>query len=377
VEPVLALGAHLQNTACLAVGNEAFPSQHVGDLDTDAARAFLWEICAGMEDFLETKARINAVDLHPDYPSRWLGERLVAERGGRLIALQHHLAHAAAVLGEHHAFPSRTGVAAALILDGTGFGPDQSAWGCEWLALSGDLSWRRLARGSELALVGGERAVREPWRVLVASLVAQGEDQLIDSLPLAREVEASTLSAVRDLAGKGDWPRATGAGRVFEAAGSLLGVGIRNGWEGECAARLEALALGASEDTPIWTEIDLDGSNGELPTAGLLVAAARRCADGEPPARIARGLHATFCHLAAAQSAQVLPQGIDALAIGGGCLANRLLREGLRAEHEALGLRVLLPRALPPGDGGIAYGQAVLAAATLARGDEPRLEGGD
>jgi len=230
------------------------------------------------------------VDLHPDYPSRWLGERLVEERGGRLIALQHHLAHAAAVLGEHRAFPARAGRAAALVLDGTGFGPDQSAWGCEWILLSGDLTWRRLARGSELALVGGERAVLEPWRVLVAALVAQGEDQLLDSLPLAKEVDASALSALRDLAARGDWPRATGAGRVFEAAGSLLGVGIRNGWEGECAVRLEALALRAPDDVPTWSEIELDECEGELPTARLLVAAARRLADGEAPARIARGL---------------------------------------------------------------------------------------
>jgi len=376
-DPVLALGAHLQNTACLAVGDEAFVSQHVGDLDSDAARAFLWEVCAGMEDFLEAKARVFAVDLHPDYPSRWLGERLTEERGGRLIALQHHLAHAAAVLGEHGAFPVRADRVAALVLDGTGFGPDGTAWGCEWLLLSGDLAWRRLARGSELSLVGGERAVREPWRVLVAALVEQGEVQLLGKLPLAREIEPSAFSALRELADSDSWPRATGAGRVFEAAGALLGVATQNSWEGECAARLEALALQASEeDGPSWPEVGLDECEGELPTARLLVAAARRRADGEPPARIARGLHVTFCRLAAAQSARVLPEGVGVLALAGGCLANRLLRQGLRAEHEALGLRVLLPRVLPPGDGGIAYGQAVLAATALACGKQPHLKGG-
>jgi len=375
-QPVLALGAHLQNTACLAVGDEAFMSQHVGDLDTDAARAFLSEVCFGLEDFLESEAKVFAVDLHPDYPSRWLGERLAGERGGRLIALQHQLAHAAAVLAEHRAFPARTGRVAALVLDGTGFGPDGRAWGCEWLLFSGDLSWRRLAHGSELALVGGERAVREPWRVLVAALVARGEGQLVESLPLADEIEPAKLAALRALAESDDWPRASGAGRVFEAAGALLGVGLRNDWEGECAARLEALARQAPEEQVIWSEVGLEECEGELPSVQLLVAAARRRSEGEPPDRIARGFHATFCRLAAEQTAQVLPEGVEILALGGGCLANRLLREGLRAEHEALGLRVLLPSRLPPGDGAIAYGQAVLATAALACGVEPRLEGG-
>jgi hydrogenase maturation protein HypF len=375
-EPVLALGAHLQNTACLAVGDEAFPSQHVGDLDTEPARAFLHEVCAGMEDFLEVKARVLAVDLHPDYPSRWLGERLAEERGGQLIGLQHHLAHAAAVLGEHHALPSRTGRAAALVLDGTGFGLDERSWGCEWLLLEGDLRWSRLARGSELPLVGGERAVREPWRVVVAALVEQGEDRLLDQLSFAGDVEPAAIAAVRNLVERGEWPRATGAGRVFEAAGALLGVGPCNGWEGECAARLEALAIRAEDDVPAWPEVVANESEYEMPTARLIAAAASRYVDGESPSRVARGFHATFCRLAAQQSARLLPEGVDSIALGGGCLANRLLREGLSAEHAALGIRVLLPRALPPGDGGIAYGQAVLAAAAGARGTLPRFEGG-
>ncbi|MCP4039747.1 MAG: carbamoyltransferase HypF [bacterium] len=374
-EPVLALGAHLQNAACLAVGNEAFPSQHVGDLDTDAARGFLLEVASGLEGFLEVKARVVAVDLHPDYPSRWLGEALVRERGGQLIPVQHHLAHAAAVLGEHRALPTREERAAALVLDGTGLGTDGTAWGCEWLVLSGDLAWQRLAHGSELALVGGEQAVREPWRVLVAALVAEGAGNVLDDLPLAKELEPAVLQAVGRLATAGDWPRATGAGRVFEAAGALLGVGLCNRFEGECAARLEALASRVHEDIAPWPEVVGSQGVAVLPTSSLLVAAARRRADREDPARIARGFHDTFCRLAAEQSARVLPPDVSVLALAGGCLANRLLREGLRREHEALGLRVLLPRELPPGDGGIAYGQAVLAAATLGLGQAPRFEG--
>ncbi len=378
-EAVLALGGHLQTTACLAVGEEAFPSQHVGDLDCDAARAFLLEVSKGLEDFLDVKARVLALDLHPDYPSRWMGEQLAQYRAGYTISLQHHLAHAAAVLGEHRAFPGPSARAAALVLDGTGFGPDATSWGCEWLLLSGDLEWQRLARGSEISLVGGERAIREPWRVLIAALAAEGAADLIEKLPLAPVVEPATIRALRGLAEAGGWPRATGAGRVFEAAGALLSGTLENSWEGECAAHLEALATRAGEDVSPWPEVGTDdGHEAEdvLPSTRLLLAATRRWIEGEEPSRIARGFHVSFCHLAAELSARVLPSDVSALALGGGCLANRLLREGLRQEHEALGLKVLLPVDLPPGDGGLAYGQAVLAAATLARGAPPRFEGG-
>ncbi|MBI5434376.1 MAG: carbamoyltransferase HypF, partial [Planctomycetes bacterium] len=141
-EPVLALGGHLQNAVALAVDGEAFPSQHVGDLDTEPARAFQTEVASGLEAFLAVEPRVFAVDLHPDYASTWLGERLAALRGGRVLRVQHHLAHAAATLGEHGAWPGEHERVGALVLVGTGFGapselagddlhPD--AWGAEWL----------------------------------------------------------------------------------------------------------------------------------------------------------------------------------------------------------------------------------------------------
>ena len=375
-EPVLALGGHLQTTACLAVGGEAFASQHVGDLDSESARAFLAEAAAGLEDFLEVEARAVALDLHPDYPSGWLGERWAAARGGRVIRVQHHLAHAAAVLAEHDAFPAPGERAAALVLDGTGWGPDGTAWGAEWLLLSGDLRWRRLAHGDALPLVGGERAVREPWRVAAAALALGGAAELLDRLPMAALLTPSLLETVFALAGRGDWPRATGAGRVFEAAGAMFGLALENGWEGECAARFEALAASERAAAGAWPEVELCEEDVDLPSVSLLLAAARRLVAGEAPPRVARGFHATFCQLAARLSTRVLPAGVARVALAGGCLVNRLLRQGLREEHEARGLRVLLPQRTPPGDGGLAYGQAVLAGVALARAVMPEFEGG-
>jgi hydrogenase maturation protein HypF len=377
VEPVLALGPYLQTTACLAAGREAFPSQHVGDLDSDAARAFLAEVVTGLEEFLEVEAALVVVDAHPDYPSTWLGERLAQQRGTRLLRVQHHVAHAAAVLAERAAFPGEGETAFAVALDGTGWGPDGVAWGGEWLSLAGDLAWRRLAHLEPLPLVGGEAAVREPWRVLVAALARHSLESLVGRLPLARLVAADHLRQAARLAASPAWPLATGAGRVFEAAAALLGLVAVNGYEGEGAARLEALAAAADDAAEVWPEVALADGAPVLPSSALLAAAARRVVAGEAPERVAAGVHATFCALAVELTRRVVPAGVTAVALGGGCLVNRILRRRLSGGLAAVGLRALLPESVPPGDGGIAYGQAVLGAVADARGVEPRHEGGE
>lgn len=148
-----------------------------------------------------------------------------------------------------------------------------------------------------------------------------------------------------------------------------------NRWEGEAAARLEAAAARARGPVAAWPELRLPegGALPELPSARLLAAAAARVAAGEDPAEVAAGFHATFCRLAAELTARLeLPAG-TVFALGGGCLVNRLLGEGLAAALEAAGHSVLLPRSLPPGDGGLSYGQTVVAAVASARGVEPRL----
>jgi len=378
-EPVLALGGYLQTTACLAVGREAFPSQHVGDLDSDAARAFLAEVVAGLEEFLEVEAEVIVVDAHPDYPSTWLGERLARQRGARLFQAQHHVAHAAAVLAEHKAFPGAGETSFALALDGTGWGPDGVAWGGEWLSLSGDLAWHRLAHLEALPLVGGEAAVREPWRVLVAALARHGSEGLIERLPVAKLVAIDRLLQVARLAGSSSWPLATGAGRLFEAAGALLGLVAANGYEGESAARLEACAAAAGGEVEPWPEVELSGDRdgpAMLPSSAVLAAAARRVVSGETAERVAAGVHATFCALAVELTRRVVPLGIGTVALGGGCLVNRILRRRLADGLAGVGLRALLPTSMPPGDGGIAYGQAALGAVAVARSVELRNDGG-
>jgi hydrogenase maturation protein HypF len=369
-EPLLAVGGHLLVTSCIAVDGQAFMTQHVGDLDSVSARAFHREVIDGLEDFLEVRPKNLVADAHPDYPSTWLAAELSEKRDGSLLEVQHHLAHAAAVLGEHHRFPENEDEAYAITLDGTGWGPDGTAWGGEWLRITGNLQWQRLAHLEPLTLVGGERAVREPWRVAVAALVAAGENRLISELPLATLVDSEQLLQVTDLAASPLWPRASGAGRLFEAAGSIFGLVVRNDWEGEAAARLEALAASVTSPIPAWDDVEIDSGSVclILPSSTLLAAAARRLVDGESPGLVAAGFHSTFCHMVVEITARTARTLHAPIALGGGCMVNRLLLTGLSqglAEH---GFEVLVPRLLPPGDGGLAYGQAVLGAVAMARG---------
>jgi hydrogenase maturation protein HypF len=374
--PILAVGGHLQATACVAVEAQAFLSQHCGDLDSEPARRFHREVIEGLEDFLQAEPSLIACDPHPDYPSSWLARELAAARGGRVLEVQHHLAHAAAVLAEHRRFPAPGEEVLAISLDGTGWGPDGTAWGGEWLRLGGDLGWRRVAHLEPLPLVGGERAVREPWRVAVAALARAGGSDLLPGLPLTRTVGRERCSELARLAaGDAAWPLATGAGRLFEAAGALLGLVERNDWEGEAAVALESRAAAWAGEVEIWplSVHELAGVP-VLPSAGLLLEAARRLVGGEPPESIAASFHATFCALAVELTRRA-GHGM-AVALGGGCLVNRLLRDGLRQGLEEAGFKPLLATSVPPGDGGLAYGQAVVAAVAGARGAEPRDLGG-
>lgn len=364
-EPVLAVGGHLQVTAALAAGRQVFLSQHVGDLDGEPARDFHREVIAGLEEFLQERPAIVAADHHPDYPSRWLAEELAAGRGGRVVGVQHHLAHAAAVLAEHGRWGAGGAEAAlCLALDGTGWGPDGTSWGGELLAVEGR-GWRRLGHLEPVVLTGGEAAVREPWRVVVAALVAEDEVGLLPRLPLASTVEPGRLETVARLSGGGTWPRASGAGRLFEALGSLLGGAAVNDFEGEAAAWAESLAAGEDPADP-WPGFDL-ARNGRLPVLPgprLLAEAARRIAGGAPAARVAAEFHATFAELS---TLLVVASGSGGpVALGGGCLVNRILRRELASRLEAAGFEVLLPFEIPPGDGGLALGQAVWAGAGVS-----------
>lgn len=373
-EPLLALGGHLQVTACVAMEGKAYPSQHVGDQDSQSARQFLVEVVEKYQSFLDVCPKVIVTDAHPDYPSVWQGETFARLRKGQQVKVQHHLAHAASVLGEHGRFPAPGEKVAAVILDGTGWGPDGTAWGGEWFVIDGSLSWKRVSHLAAVPLVGGEKAVKEPWRVCAAVLAGSDCRDLLKHAPVSGLISLDMLNTVASLAKGAEWSEASGAGRFFEAVGALLGLATVNEYEGEAAARLETLAATVDQPEP-WSEIDLAKTDEcfFLPADDLVREAAKRVAAGESPADVAAGFHMTFCRLSARLARRTFPPDVDVVALGGGCFVNRILSRELKQELEAFGFTVLLPVDLPPGDGGLSFGQCVAASAALKRGISPDL----
>lgn len=350
VPPVLAVGAWFKNTVCVTRGDEAFVSGSVGDLaDAAACRAFE-DAAEAMLETLRVAPRLVAHDLHPDFHNTRFALALAARQGLPAIGVQHHHAHIAAVAAEHRL----EGPLLGLALDGVGLGTDGGAWGGELLLVDGARS-ARLGHLRPLALPGGDRAAREPWRMAVSVLHALGRHaEIARRYPGAR---ATTLARMID-AGV-NCPLTSSAGRVFDAAAGLLGVSEFQAFEGEAPIALERLAAAFGPAAPYegaWT-VDADGRLDLLP---LLEAMAEPRAKDDV-ARAAAAFHATLV-AALADWALARATGIGRVAFGGGCFHNRILSAALRARLEAAGLQVFEAQALPPSDSGLALGQAWVAA---------------
>jgi hydrogenase maturation protein HypF len=353
---VLAVGAELKDTVCLAAGGLAWLSPHVGDLSQAATYQFFEEVIAKLSRLLSLTPTAVAHDLHPDYRStRW-----ALESGLPRLAVQHHHAHVAACLAEH----GRSGPALGVAFDGTGCGPAGELWGGEVLRF--DLAgFRRLAHLRPLALPGGEAAIRAPWRIAAAALLDAGEplDLLHRIPPVRREAVRRLLAA--DVAS----PRATGAGRWFDAVAALCGLRDEISYEGQAAVELEAAATpGPAEPYP-WSSAP-DGAGADeldLRPAVRAIAADLRAGAGTPA--VAARFHETLAQLAAAACrAAREAEGLGCVALSGGCFQNRLLEERVARLLEADGFEVLVHVKVPPSDGGLALGQAAIASRRLAAG---------
>jgi len=352
---VLALGAWLKNTACLTRGREAFLSQHIGDLENASSCLALDAAVEHLQGVLEVRPERIAHDLHPDFYSTRLALRLANALGIAAIGVQHHHAHIAAVLAEHGHDFERDGPALGLAADGVGLGADGAAWGGELLRLNG-ARFERLGHLSPLRLPGGDRAAREPWRVAASVLHDLGRADEI-----TRRFAAPAAATVATMLERGlNSPPTTSLGRAFDAAAALLNIKLVQGFEGQAPMYLEALARAHGSVAPC--------ENGWRIEAGVLSLAPlwHRLADERDPAHGAALFHATLIEALAdwVLAAQRIT-GIKVVAAGGGCLMNQILAEGLSRRLSEAGTRVLLARAAPPNDGGIALGQAWVAAQTL------------
>lgn len=349
--PVLALGAHLKNAVCVLRGREAFVSQHIGSLDNAATLAFLEETVAHLFAVLDVKPALIAHDLHPDYASTALALRLAGELGVPTRAVGHHHAHIGAICAEHGV----NGPLLGLALDGVGLGPDGGAWGGELLRVDG-ADCRRRGHLRPLALPGGDRAAREPWRMAVAALHDAGLGDQVAGW-LARtwpEREAGPLLTLLDRQLR--CPPTSSLGRWFDAAAGLLGVRDVSRYEGQAAMELEGRAAAHGPVEPLAGGWRIAG---DILDFSPLLLALLDCRDAGQGAAL---FHATIAAgLAEWAMFAVDREKLAKMAVGGGCAANAILLDALRRRLTAAGIEVLEARAVPAGDGGLALGQAWVA----------------
>jgi hydrogenase maturation protein HypF len=358
-EHVLAVGAELKSTFCVAKGDRAWVSHHIGDLRNDETLVSFTEGIAHFERLFAVRPAVVAHDLHPDY----LSTAYALEREGvELVGVQHHHAHLAACLAEH----GETGPAIGAIFDGTGYGTDGTIWGGE--LLWGDLAgFERVGHLWPVRLPGGDAAVRAPWRMARAWLDAALGGEPAVPTALARAVDETAWRQVGGLVRRGfAAPQTTSAGRLCDAVAALCGVRPVVTYEGQAAIELEALCDPAERGAYPLPALERDGAL-VLDARETIRAVVEDLAAGAPAPVVAARFHAGMAAGTAAACA-TLADARDgaAVVLSGGVFQNRRLLEATAEALAGRGLRVLVPERLPPNDGGIAFGQAAVAAARRA-----------
>ena len=361
-EPVLACGGHLKNTFCIGAGNAAFLGPHIGDLETvDTLRAYEAAILQ-MKEFVGVEPKVFAHDLHPQYFSTLYA---LAQHNVRTIGVQHHHAHIASVMAEHRLSGPVVGIA----YDGTGFGTDNTSWGSE-VMIATAAEYRRFATFRALPLAGGDQAIRQVWRLALALLdeAFDGEPPL-HAIPLFRDMPRRGIDAVRSMIAKNlNSPLARGAGRYFDAIGAVALSMADSHYEGEVAFQLNMAA--DPEERGVYPVVIHDGvSPWEIDFRPVMKAAVEDLISGRSAATISARFHNTL----AAATIEVTRAALNAagdvpVVLGGGCFQNVRLAEeiigALRPRH-----RIYMNHEVPPGDGGLALGQALVANAIVTRGE--------
>ncbi len=363
--PVLACGGHLKNTFCIGLGDTAWLGPHIGDLDgLDTVRAFE-EAIERAERFLEVRPEIVAHDLHPLYAStRYALERPEAVK----VAVQHHHAHVASAMAEHGLEGPVYGVA----FDGTGYGTDGTAWGGELLLAHAD-RFERVGTLRPIPLPGADHAIREVWRIAASLLCDAFDDHPpFDAFPVFAQIPARRLELVRQMAARGiQAPLSRGVGRYFDALGSLFLSRPVSRFEGQVALEWN-FAADPRERGAYPFELATDEGRRTLDLRLLVRAATADFLGGANPSEISGRFHNT---LAGATAAMVRAAADEAgrfpVVLTGGCFQNALLTERV-LDALAPEFPVYRHGEVPPGDGGLALGQALVADA-VARQSEGGL----
>ena len=380
--PVLAVGAHLKSTVALGVGRQVFISQHIGDLETKEARDAFERTVGDFRALYALTPVAVACDLHPGYAST----RYARGLGLPVVAVQHHTAHVLACMAENEIEPPALGVA----WDGTGYGPDGTVWGGEFLRID-DEGATRVAHLRTFALPGGEMAVREPRRSalgLLYEMMGEACFELADCATI-KAFEARELKIMRRMLERGvNSPRTSSAGRLFDAVASLAGLRQVMRFEGQAAMELEfaipesgsegagATALVSNDVYPfrMMGEMDRMDKMDDVeeaareeavvdwaPMVEALLADVRR---GRALGDIAARFHHTLAEIILAEARRA---GLERVVLSGGCFQNRYLLEQTVVRLRAARFKPYWHQRVPPNDGGIALGQVVAAARELSK----------
>ncbi|MEV6862473.1 carbamoyltransferase HypF [Streptosporangium subroseum] len=360
---VLACGAELKSTFCLVREDQAFLSQHIGDLENyETLRSF----ADGVDHFrrlFDITPQLVAHDLHPEYLSTKYAHDAQDTGGMDLAGVQHHHAHIASCLADNR----ETGPVIGVAFDGLGYGTDGTIWGGELLVA--DLTgFTRAGRLSPVPLPGGTAAIRQPWRMAAAHLDAAYDGALPDGLPVRSRNHRRWDDVVAVARSGVNSPLTSSAGRLFDAVAAITGLRDTAGYEGQAAIALEQRADPAERGAYPARLLD-DGSLVTIQVADLVRAVVEDMRGGVGPELVSARFHNGLAAATAEACVRLREStGIGTVALSGGVFQNLLLLDGLVRALRLRDFRVLTHRTVPPNDGGISLGQAAVAAARDALG---------
>ncbi len=359
-ESIFAAGGEMKNTFCILKGDEAYISQHLGEMDCLEGRNVFEETFKRWRSFIYTSPKTLAYDPHPGYEiSRLVLEMPWEEK----YPVQHHHAHMAAVMGEH----GLEGEVLAAVLDGSGYGSDGNIWGFEILA--GDyLDFKRLYHMNYLPLPGGEKAVKEPWRVALALLYLGGGEKyaLAKGIKLFGKEEKELKIMLNLIDSSFNTPLASSGGRLFDAVAALMGLCQENTYEGEAAIRLSELTFplgdNSIEEREALSLYPYKINGDSIDFSSLAVALAEDVLKGKDKKIIALRFHHTLAD--ALTNLLILARdltGLERIVLGGGVFQNRALLVLCQERLNKAGFKVYYPCRIPANDGGLSLGQALVA----------------
>jgi hydrogenase maturation protein HypF len=355
---VLATGGDLKTAFCLLGTNgNAYLSAHLGDMADFRTQLRFADAVQHLRLITNQRPDVIACDLHPQYSTTsWARRRT---EGRRVISIQHHHAHAVSLLADRQRLNDRI---IAITYDGTGYAADGTIWGGELLHVDGAERVTRVGHLASFALPGGEGAIRQPARIALDLLWRSGLDWADDLAPV-NAFTAAEFDILRQQIPQGiGCVTTTSMGRLLDAAASLLNVCQRVTYEGQAAIELEHIARSATVPTPLV----MDVNDGVIDPRPLFVGLVDGIRAGIGVADLAAGVHQAVIEASAAAAAACAASAdVETIGLTGGVFANRLLRSGLRRRLHGIGLEVLTHRHVPCNDGGLALGQAVIAATAL------------